>query len=53
MVRAGLVPVVAMSAVAVNTTPADKVAMVSLLVLASVAVAVLVTRRRGRGPEYT
>jgi len=53
VVRAGLVPVVAMSAIAVNTTPADKVAIVGLLVLASMAVAVWVTRRRGRGPEYT
>jgi len=51
VVRAGLVPVVAMSAVAVNTTPADKVAMVGLLALA--ALAVWATRRRGRGPEYT
>jgi len=53
IVRAGLVPAVVMSTVAVNITPADKVAMVGLLVLASVALAVWATRRRGRGPEYT
>jgi len=53
VVRAGLVPVVAMSAVAVNTTPVEKTAIVGLLVLVSVALAVWVTRRRGRGPEYS
>ena len=52
-VRAGLVPVVAMSAVAVNTTLVEKTAIVGLLVLVSVALALWVTRRRGRGPEYT
>jgi hypothetical protein len=53
VVRTGLLPAVAMSAVAVNTTPVEKMVMVGLLVLVSVAVAVWVTRRRGRGPEYT
>jgi len=53
IVRAGLAPAVAMSAVAVQTTPADKMALVGLLVLVSVTVAVLATRRRGRGPERT
>jgi len=53
VVRAGLVPVVAMSAVAVNTTPVEKTAIVGLLVLVSVALAIWVTRRRGRGPEYS
>ncbi len=53
IVRAGLVPAVAMSTVAVNTTPAHKVAIAGLLVLVSVAVAIWATRRRGRGPEYT
>jgi len=53
IVRAGLLPAVAMSAVAVNTTPIEKAAMVGLLVLVSVALAVWATRRRGRGPEYT
>jgi hypothetical protein len=53
VVRAGLLPAVAMSAVAVNTSPAEKIAIVGSLVLASVAVAVWLTRRRGRGPEYT
>ncbi|MGA8848455.1 MAG: CFI-box-CTERM domain-containing protein [Dehalococcoidia bacterium] len=51
IVRVGLVPAVVMSAVAVNTTPAEKMAIAGLLVLISVAVAVWATRRRGRGPE--
>jgi len=53
IVRAGLVPAVTMSTVAVNTTPAEKTAILGLLALVSVAVAIWVTRRRGRGPEYT
>ena len=53
IVRAGLLPVVAMSTVAVNTTTAEKTAIVGLLVLVSVAVAIWATRRRGRDPEYT
>jgi hypothetical protein len=52
IVRAGLVPAVAMSTVVVYTTPAEKMAMIGLLVLVSVAVAIWVTRRRGRSPEY-
>jgi len=53
IVRAGLLPTVAMSTVAVNTTPVEKMAIIGLLALASVAVAIWATRRRGRGPEYT
>jgi hypothetical protein len=53
IVRAGLVPAVAMSTVAVNTTPIEKTAIVGSLVLVSVALAVWAIRRRGRGPEYT
>jgi hypothetical protein len=53
IVRTGLVPAVVMSAVAVNTTSAEKAAMLGLVVLVSVAVAVWVTRRRGKGPDYT
>ena len=53
IVRAGLLPAVAMSTVAINTTPAEKIAIIGLLVLVSVAVAIWATRRRGRGPEYT
>jgi uncharacterized repeat protein (TIGR02543 family) len=53
IVRVGLVPAVAMSTVAVNTTPAEKAAIVGLLVLVFVALAVWAKRRRGRGPEYT
>lgn len=51
-VRAGLLPAVAISAVAVNTTRVEKMVMVGLLVLVSVAMAVWAARRRGRGPEY-
>ena len=53
IVRVGLLPAVALSNVAVNTTPAEKTAIVGLLVLLSVAVAVQAARRRGRGAEYT
>jgi len=52
-VRAGLVPAVAMSTVVVNTNPVEKIVIVSLLVLVSVAVAMWTARRRGRGVEYT
>jgi alpha-tubulin suppressor-like RCC1 family protein len=53
IVRAGLAPAVAMSTVAVNTTPAEKTAIVGLLALVSVALAIWAKRRRGRGPEHT
>jgi hypothetical protein len=53
VVRAGLLPAVAMSAVAVNTTPVQKTAILGSLLLVSVALAVWAVRRRGRGPEYT
>jgi hypothetical protein len=53
VVRAGLLPALAMSTVAVNTTPAAKMAMVGSLVLVSVTLAVWAKRRRGRGPQYT
>jgi hypothetical protein len=52
VMRAGLMPVVTVSSIGVNTTPAEKMAMVGLLVLISVALAVWGMRRRGRGPEY-
>jgi len=52
IVRAGLIPAVAMSTIAVNTTPAEKAAMVGLLVLLSVALAIWATRRRGKSPQY-
>jgi hypothetical protein len=53
IVRAGLLPAVAMSTIAVNTTLTAKATIVSLLVLVSVALAVWTVRRRGRGPQYT
>ncbi len=53
VVRAGLLPAVTMSAVAVNTTLVQKVVILGLLVLLLVTLAVWATRRRGRGPEYT
>ena len=46
--RAGLVPAVAMSNVAVNMTSVAKVTIIGLLVLTSAALAVWATRRRGR-----
>jgi len=51
IVRAGLLPAVAMSAVAVNTSPAEKTAIAGLLALVSVTLAVWAKKRRGRGPE--
>lgn len=53
VVRAGLVPVVAVSTVAVNTTLAQKMAMVGSLALVSMALAVWAGRRRGRGSQYS
>ena len=53
IVRAGLLPAVAMSAMAVNTTPVQKAAILGSLVLVLATLAVWATRRRGRGPEYT
>ena len=47
MVRAGLMPAVAMSAMVVNTTAAEKTAIIALL-----ALAIWATRRRGRGPQH-
>ncbi len=52
IVRAGLLPAVALSNVAVNTTPFEKAAMAGLLMLISVIVVIRVTRRQGKGPEY-
>ena len=51
VVRAGLAPAVAMSTLAVNTTSAEKMVIVGLLVLVSVALVVWARRRRGRDPE--
>jgi hypothetical protein len=48
IVRAGLVPAVAMSTIAVDTSPAEKAAILGLLVLFSVAVTVWATRRRAQ-----
>jgi hypothetical protein len=53
IVRAGLLPAVAISSIAINTTPVQKAAILGSLVLVLVALAVWATRRRGRGPEYT
>jgi len=53
IVRVGLLPVVVMSAVAVDTTPAGKTAILGLLVLGPVVAAAWATRRRVRGPAYT
>jgi hypothetical protein len=54
IVRTGLVLAVAMSTVAINTSVAEKAAVVGLLVLvaAALAVAIRTRRRRGGGPEY-
>jgi hypothetical protein len=51
VVRAGLLPAVAVSALAVNTVPVGKIVIIGLLVV--VAGAVWATRRRRRDPQYT
>jgi len=53
IVRAGLLPAVAISAVAVKTSVDGKMITTVLLVLISTALTVWVTRRRGRNPRYT
>jgi len=52
IVRAGLVPAVAMSTVAVNTSPAEKIAIIGLLALVSIAIAIWAIRRRARDSEH-
>jgi putative CocE/NonD family hydrolase len=49
IVRVGLLPAVAMSTLAVNTTPAEKITIVGLSVLVSVILAVWVRRQRRVG----
>ena len=46
VVRAGLAPAVAMTTMAVNTTPAEKIAVTGLLVLMAVALAIWLARLR-------
>jgi hypothetical protein len=53
VVRAGLMPAVATSAVVVNTTAGERAAIVSSLVFISMAVAIWVIRRQRRYSEYT
>jgi len=53
IVRLGLLPAVAMSAVAVNASAAEKTAILVLLVLVSVAMAAWTARRRDRGSQHT
>jgi hypothetical protein len=54
MVRAGLMPAVAMSTIAVNTTAVEKMAIVGLLALVvCVALAVRAMRRRQKRAQYT
>jgi hypothetical protein len=49
MVRTGLAPAVALSAVVVNTTPVQMAVVLGLLTLSSMLLAVWAMRRRGRG----
>ena len=53
IVRAGLMPAVAMSTVAVNTTSAEKIAIVGSLALVSVALAVWLSRRRTKPGSFS
>ncbi len=52
LARSALAPVVAISALAVDTTTVEKFAIAGLLALASVAVVIWVRKRRGRGSQY-
>ena len=52
IVRAGLLPAVAMSTVVVNTTLNEKAAIVGSLVLLSATLAIWVERRKGGGSQY-
>jgi preprotein translocase subunit YajC len=52
IVRVGLLPSVAMSTIAVNTTPAEKMGVIGLLVLVLVVLAVWAIRRQRRDSEY-
>jgi streptogramin lyase len=52
IVRVGLLPAVVMSTIAVNTGPAERMAIASLLVLASLALVVWATRPRGKSPDH-
>ncbi len=52
IVRTGLLPAVAMSTLALNSTPAEKTAIIGLGVLAAVALAAWATRRRAKHPEH-
>jgi len=53
IVRAGLLPAVAVSVLAVNTTSAEKIAILGLLALLLVISAVLAEKWRRGGAEYT
>jgi len=53
LMRAGLAPAAAMSAIVVNTTLAQKAAIVGLLVVFSTALAVWARRQRGKNPMYS
>jgi alpha-tubulin suppressor-like RCC1 family protein len=50
--RAALMPAIAMSTVAVNTTPAEKMLILASLLLVSAVVAICVTRRRNRSSQH-
>jgi len=52
IIRAALMPAVAMSTIAVNTTPTEKAAIVALVVLVPVVVAMWMIRRRSRDSQY-
>jgi len=53
LVRAALLPAVALSTITVNITPAEKIAIMGLLALLVVVVAILAIRRRDKGLQYT
>ena len=52
IVKVALVPAITMSTIVVATTAVEKMAILGLLVLVSVAVAIWAARRRKKGSEY-
>jgi hypothetical protein len=53
IVRAGLIPAVAASAITLSTTAAEKIVIICLLVLVSIVAATWARKRERRDPEHT
>ena len=51
--RTGLVPALVISTLVVHNTPAEKIVIADLLIMVPAVLAVVVTKWRDRGPDYT